>query len=99
MDCISVCGVGSTGEGEDGPIPISWGRKSKATMLRNCTLENKSQPLELACQSSSSLISTLIHFSDLVPRSLPSSYAWASDLGQPWDKIQHTGDFKSGDLE
>ena len=91
--------MGYIGEGEDSHMPISWGRKSRATRLSECTLENKSQSLGLACQSSSSLILTLIHFSDLVPRSLPSSYAWASDQRQPRDKIQHIGDFKSGALE
>ena len=62
-------------------LPVSWRRKSRATGLSSPTLENKSQPLGLACQSSSSLILTLIHFNDLAPRSLPSSYAQSAIRG------------------
>ena len=54
-------------EVETDHLPVSRGRKSRATGLSSPTLENKSQPLVLACQSSSSLILTVIHFSDLVP--------------------------------
>lgn len=79
---IGVCmqgGVGCVGEEEDGHMHRSWGGKWEAAVLGAELWKTCHYLWGLAYQLSSRLISTIIHFSDLVPRSLPSSYARARD--------------------